>query len=173
MKCIFGILTFSMLLISFVSEGQPDRLLQVREKDHYKILKEDSVVDYFGDKLPISSDLKLTDFGKYPNFSELRFCNSRKSGDTLVLTITGGNEAIDHHYEIKVFHSRFVIKYSFQTSGGEPTEIRQDSCSLVLDSSDFRKGKIIRGHTEFRGKCLKGCYKTDIHIVGNFKTIIN
>jgi hypothetical protein len=101
------------------------------------------------------------------------FTKAKLKGDTLEILIHHTDPAYHHKYLITIVKGKYFIKYTFKTSGvQEKRTIIPLETKLKLKSSDFKKGKEIRGYTEYKGECTEGCWEKLIQIKGNFSVVI-
>lgn len=140
----------------------------------FNISDEDSIVrtTYHGPKEKIRADLVIEGI-KVNDAQTIKFSSGRIKGDTVEIFLYHTSPGFHHEYKIQIFESRFNITYHYSTSG-DP-HIRQISTiksSLVLSSNKFAKGEVVRGYTEYYGKCVKGCRNEDYKIVGNFAVLL-
>jgi hypothetical protein len=101
-------------------------------------------------------------------------------GDTTLVKIFSSNEVYIHCYLIKIFNGMCTVDYQFEMDVDDATKeidrkIVPIEFLVKLNSLDFKKGREIRGYTEFKGKCSgEDCHgDTNIEIKGNFKVLID
>lgn len=100
----------------------------------------------------------------------VRSTRATHTGDTLKILNYQTDPAYHHEFLVTIYKGKYKIRYNFLTSGEEVNrEVSTVESSLILNSLDFKKGKKIRGHTEFKGRCIKGCWEDSILITGNFQ----
>jgi hypothetical protein len=165
---IFCLSTPSFLYAQKIKWSQ----VEVENKD-YKIPKEGEVINTLFDvpetKGLIASSLLVNN----DTLSKIQFTKCEMRSDTLKILIHQTDPTLHHEYIITVTKGKYFIVYKFLTSGEQiKRKIEPLEMKLVLNSLDFTKGKEIRGYTEFRGKCVKGCSEDLILVKGNFKVII-
>jgi hypothetical protein len=164
-----------LTLFSCSTQANLDRIL-IDPSRPYEILHEDSLYDYYDEPTKITADLFVENCSSFSRMCEIKFSDAKLINDTLHLEISETNSVADYHYKIQVFEGRFKIKYWYQTtidtSIRDVTTIKQ---RLVLDKRRFKKGDVIRGHTEYIGQCIEGCLEEEmqpIHISGDFKATV-
>jgi hypothetical protein len=91
-------------------------------------------------------------------------------GDTINILIYQTTPAYHHEYSIVLLKGKYKAEYYFLTSGEEvDRKLKTLRTGLKLNSTNYKKGDIIRGSIEYSGECLKGCWgKKDYNIRGNF-----
>ncbi|MFM8912025.1 MAG: hypothetical protein ACKOE6_03760 [Flammeovirgaceae bacterium] len=104
------------------------------------------------------------------------YTRNEHKDDTLRIKIYSFNEVYIHNYLIKVFKGKCIVDYRYEMDADDASvdidrKIISTGYLVKLNSLDFKKGKEIRGYTEFRGKCVgRDCHgHADIEIKGNFK----
>lgn len=148
------------------------RELIVNPNAEYFIKNEGKTYQYKETGMPevlqITSDLVVNK----DTLREIRSTEARLKGNSLVILIYETNPDYHHEYMIKIVEDQFVIDYTYMTSGQRRSiKVKPLDYQLVLNSNNFEKGKEIRGHTEFKGKCIEGCWDK-IDIRGDFKVMI-
>jgi hypothetical protein len=142
----------------------------------FKIDHEDSIYIDGPDTLKIMADLSMPT-NETPSLKayQIRFTEARISGDTLRILIDESNAAYYHRYQIQIINSKYIISYSFLSSGEDvDRKVKADDFILILNTADLKKGREIRGHTEYKGRCVKGCWPSHsvFDIKGDFKVAI-
>jgi hypothetical protein len=163
--------------MAIMAVGQKSKTLEVDPVRSYSIKDEgkiDERVD--GMSITIQADLSMPST-ETPSFSayEIRFPEAKLKGDTLTITILETNEMYHHMYTIEVANNRYTITYDFLNSGEEfDRSIKTKNFRLILNTNNFKKGQEIRGYTEYKGICTKGCWPSHskFNIKGNFKVTI-
>ncbi|UXE67871.1 MAG: hypothetical protein KA713_04505 [Chryseotalea sp. WA131a] len=132
-----------------------------------KIFEEEAVSDTIRSGLVVNND----DL-RHIWFTKTYFNSFNK--DTLQIEIYSTDQAYSHRYVIKIFKDKCKVDYQYQMSGPEfERKVIPIEYLVKLNSLDFKKGKTIRGYTEFKGKCRgEGCSDSNIEIKGNFKILI-
>lgn len=105
-------------------------------------------------------------------FDVIRFAKATCRKGIVTIAIHETNESNDYDYVITISKGKYSIKFNFISSGGSDDEsfVVPHETNLILNTSDFRPGAIVKGYTEFRGKCTD-C-KDDIVVKGNFEIVI-
>lgn len=173
---IFAILLLA--LASFTAASQDWSTITIDPHRAYKILHEDSLVDIFGkgagkpEYQKINADLRLD---KNPiEAHKMDFANAELSGDTLRISIIGYPGHFWQSYKISILHnmqrSTFQLGTDMDDLEGGPPNITTVKSSLVLNTIRLKKGKVIKGFTEYEGRCdsCDESFKT-IRIKGSFK----
>jgi len=133
-------------------------------KDEGKI-----IIDLEQQPLTVCADLVVNN----NPFMSINFAKAALKQDTLEITIFESNESSDHFYKIKVIKGRYIVKYDFSTTMDEKNrQIKTLETKLILNTSDYKKGRIIRGYTSLKGKCNRECYFNPIIVAGNFSAKI-
>jgi hypothetical protein len=142
----------------------------------FKIDNEDRVYVDNIDTLRIMADLSMpTKEDPLTTVYEIRFTEAKLTGDTLNILINELNPAYYHKYEIQIVKNKYRVSYNFLSSGEQvDREVKADDFKLILNTRDIKKGKEIRGHTEYKGKCVKGCWPSHsvFDIKGDFKVVV-
>jgi len=147
-----------------------------------------------GDKFEIKNECKAVkiDHGN-PNFAridtvraelkvnndpvrEIHFAKAKLVSDTLLIVISSTTSAYHQEYRIKIINGKCNVGYAFRPTGPDyEAQVTPVEYLVIINTGDFKKGKEIRGHTEFKGKCKgEGCYEErDFEISGNFNAIID
>jgi hypothetical protein len=156
--------------------GQNFDQVLINPSQAYDILYEDSLYDYYERPTRITADLFVDDCSSLRQMCEIKFSEAKLEKDTLHIEIFETNSLLDYHYKIKVVDGYFRINYWYQTTlDSSIREIKTIEQRLVLDKGRFKKGEVIKGHTEYIGQCIKGCNDAEmkpIHITGNFKATV-
>jgi len=169
------VLVFS--LVSWETYSQRPRDFAVDKTLDYEIKGEGRSFKIAGENFTSKSDVQISYLPDKYNLLVMPLVKATKIGDTLQLTLEAINEAIYSVCTIKIFGKKCLITFSFTESGetGGPRELPIYNFSLILNHNNFKKGKTIRGHAEFRGRCLTGyCpdYVRDFSANGNFVVTI-
>jgi hypothetical protein len=156
------------------ASGQGFKTLKIDPAGEFEIDYEDSVyIDL--DTLRIKADLRMPTKEDPSTVYEIRFTEATLIGDTLNVRINELNPAYYHMYQIQIVKNKYRVCYNFLSSG-EPVDrkVKADDFKLVLNTGDIKKGKEIRGHTEYKGKCVKGCWPSHsvFDIKGDFKVVV-
>ncbi|MFZ6008853.1 MAG: hypothetical protein ACOYXT_00780 [Bacteroidota bacterium] len=102
----------------------------------------------------------------------IRFAKATCKNGNVTISIYETNEANDYDYVINISKNKYIIKFNFISSGESEDEsyVVPYETNLMLNTSDFRPGSVIKGHTEFKGKCTT-C-KNEITVKGNFQVTL-
>ena len=113
----------------------------------------------------IKSDIMVND----DTTRNIVFTKGELKSDTLKLVIHQTDPSYDHQYVILIARDRYTIDYRFSTSGEDVTrKLKPIETKLILNGLNFRKGGELRGYTEYKAKCLEGCWEDTIVVRGNF-----
>jgi hypothetical protein len=169
------ILPLIFLTVSACSYAQKSKLSEVIVdlKRSYEIPNEGKVYNTLFD-LPEGNDtVNASLIVNGDTLRDIRSAKANLKGDTLRILVYQTDPAYHHQFVISVIKDKYYITYKFLTSGEQvKREIKPLETKLILNSLDFSKGKEIRGYTEYKGKCLKGCWEDLILVKGNFKVVI-
>lgn len=161
---------------SFRLADEPLRIKSTRELkqvlidsvSEFKVKNEGKeMIDLDNQRMLVGSDLAMNG----DSLLSIRFAKASLNQDTLEITIFELNESSDNFYKIKIVGDLYKAKYDFSTPVDQKNrEIKTIQTELVLNTSEYDRGKVIRGHTEFRGKCTSECeWKNGlITLNGNF-----
>jgi|GEM_PF-2128990 len=149
----------------------------VDKADKFAIKKENKPIKiHFGDTYIETDTIRASLIVNNDSLRQIRFTKGKLEKDTLNILIHSTSPSYDHTYKIKVIGNKYIVDYQYQMDDGPPMvrKVTPTQYTVKLNSLDFKKGKEIRGYTEFQGKCSgEGCYgETDIEIKGNFKVLI-
>jgi hypothetical protein len=161
-----------VLCIATASCGQPSSIWRdfiVDRSDTYQIDLEDEVYlsdfDEPNDTVRASIEVRNKDQA----FSQIKLSGATLVNDTLKINLHTTTPAYHHEYQIIVANGKYTIKYRFSGGGGIFDEVLAAiDTKLKLNSSQFEKGDVIRGHTEFTAECIKPCNKGLFTAIGNF-----
>jgi len=168
----------TIIVFCFVvsASGQSFKTLTIDPARQFKISHEDSVYINYRDTLRITADLSMpTSENPSTAVYEIRFTEAKLIGDTLNILIDELNPAYYHKYQIQIIKNKYRVSYNFLSSGEDvDRKIKADDFVLILNTGDIKKGKEIRGHTEYKGKCVKGCWPSHsvFDIKGDFKVVV-
>jgi hypothetical protein len=173
MKIYFWILLLSTLSSCALSQNARNQV-QVDFDRKFVIDKEDSLyrTTYHGPKEKIKADLVIEGI-KVKDPQRIKSSWGQIKGDTVEIQLYNTSPGFYHEYVIKIWKTSFNIAYNYKTSGDPHVrEIITDSATLVLNTKRLKKGQTIRGHTEYRGRCTKGCGIEEYKIAGNFAVVL-
>jgi len=138
----------------------------------YKITNEGKIynpVDVPGEEGPKKPSLRVNN----DTLRTILFTEAKLNGDTLKILIYRTDPAYHHEYLITIVKGKYFIKYTFLTSGvQEKRTLNPLETKLKLNNLVFKKGKEIRGYTEYKGECTEGCWEKLIQVKGNFSVVI-
>ena len=142
----------------------------------YKIKDEGKPFEVGGENFTTKSDVQIDYHNDY-NLLTMPQARLKVKGDTLLITLEAINAAIYTKCTITIIGKKFSTSLHFTESGetGGPKEMTTDNHKLVLSHNNFKKGQTVRGHIEFRERCLTGyCpdYIKDSKVKGNFVVTI-
>jgi hypothetical protein len=147
----------------------------VDSKGTYNIPNEGKVVNTLFDVPETRDTIKSGLILDNDTLFTIFFTKAKLDGDTLKISIHQTDPAYHQECLITVVKNKFNIDYDLRT-GLEPEEnkMRVLQPKLKLNTLDFKKGKKIRGYTEYTGKCVKGCLEESrpVTVKGNFSVII-
>ncbi|MEI9919864.1 MAG: hypothetical protein WDO14_13855 [Bacteroidota bacterium] len=146
----------------------------VDPKRNYTVKSEGEIYNGFDREYPEYADTTTADLNfNNSDWINIHFAKANFAGDTLQILVYETNPAFHHQYRISIIDNKFFIYYEFRTSGENVKRIaRTLESKLILNTLDFKKGKEIRGYTEYKGECIDDCWSEPISIRGNFKVII-
>lgn len=170
-----------LTLASSVLFGQKFQPYDIEFTKHFEIVNEDSVYNALEgmsgtEEVRITSDLRWISGTGNTQMDEIKFTEADLRADTLNIEIFETNPVFDYKYRIRVINGDFNISFWYHTTiDSTVREIKTLEQSLILSGKEFKKGQEIRGYTEYKGECIKGCAKDKelIYIKGNFKATIN
>jgi hypothetical protein len=166
-------LSLILLLVATNSYSQQNswKRFDVQAQRDFRVESLHTVVDMsgFGESVDTIRASLLIDDNIY---DAIRFAKAFcKNGDLFVL-IYETNESSRHKYMISIVKNKFKVTYNYISSGENeddglmvPLETR-----LVLNTSDFKVGTLLKGYTEFKGTC--GNCKDSLIVKGNFQVLI-
>lgn len=138
----------------------------------YTIARQDSIVDHFGEMLPICADLSVTNWGDDPyNMYAIRFAETKRKGDTIYIQIHETNTLYDYDYDLKIVDQKFSPNFWYQvTIDSAVRKIETLESMLILKTKSFKKGSILVGYLEYKGRCVSFFDKNEIYTIkGTFK----
>lgn len=147
----------------------------VDSKSTYDIPNEGKVVNTLFDVPETRDTIRSGMILNNDTLFTILFTKAELSGDTLKILIHQDDPAYHQEYLITVFKNRYNIHYVLSAPvDPEKSKMVASETKLKLSSLDFKKGKEIRGYTEYKGKCVKGCFEGDrpVTVKGNFAVII-
>ncbi len=154
-----------LLALAESATGQIFRALAIDDTRDFEIEDEDSTVSQL---YKITSDLMVENLDVH----QMKFTQARQKGDTLTILIFETHPSLGHEYWIKIVKDRYTIDYRFEPGGDVKRKINAEGFGLILNTTDVGPGKELRGYTEYRGNCVKGCKDKLVTIRGNFKVKI-
>jgi hypothetical protein len=125
----------------------------------------------------VTADLKVNYDPKRRDTEQIYINSStaRLSGDSLIVNLF-------HHglfiweYDIIIFRKQFQITSWFKSPiSHHVVKIKPLISSLKINSSNFKKGNVLKGYTKLRGKCEgneRECFSKDVLIEGSFNVKI-
>jgi len=159
----------SLLIISNLAIGQVYKPLTIDTKKRFNFKNEGKVVNWWDEKETINSDMLVNN----DTLTDIQFTRAKLSGDMLNIEIYQNDESHDHHYLIEIIKDKFKVDYDFSyPSDTTDRKIQTLDFMLTLDTKKFKKGKVVRGYTEFKGKCVQNCYDEMITAKGTFKVTV-
>ena len=138
----------------------------------YTIAGLDSMVDHFGEMLPIQADLSVVNWGEDPyGMYAIRFSEAKVKGDTIYVHIHETNTVYDYDYDLKITDQKFSANFWYQvTIDSAVRKIETLESKLTLKTKDFKTGDFLVGYIEYKGKCVSFFDKDEIYVVrGTFK----
>jgi len=142
----------------------------------FEIKREDEIIKmFFREDVPEIDTVRANLMANNDSLRQILFTRGRLRKDTLDVLIHFTSSAYHLIYKIKIAKGKFRVGFSYLTSGADlERKIIPIDYTLKLNSLDFKRGKEIRGYTEFKGKCKgEGCYgEENIEVKGNFKVLI-
>jgi hypothetical protein len=109
--------TFVLILtIANFSKGQELKKIEIDPTRQYKIIHEDSLLNYHDEYIKISSDLIEDDFNDSTEIGEIKLSEAKQINDTLKILIFETNEIFDYKYTINIFKGEFSIDFWYQTT---------------------------------------------------------
>lgn len=163
------------IILTFVPAiGRAQVLFPVTENTTkaYKISGQDSIVDNWGEKIRINADLTITNWGKDPDgMYSIKFAKGKIKGDTIIIVIHDTNTIYDYKYDLKILRDKFSVNFWYQTTMDTAVrKIETIESKLMLKTKAYKKGAILTGYTEYKGRCVTLFDKNEIYIVrGTFK----
>ena len=166
-----------LLAMSEIATGQIFRTLTVDDTRDFEIEHEDSTVSKPGvngnELFKVASDLMVENHDLHKDLHEMKFTQAGKKGDTLTILIFETHPTLRHEYWIKVVKDKYMIDYRSVPGGDVKRKINPEGFGLILNTAEVGHGKELRGYTEYRGNCVKGCSRDKVVIIrGNFKVRI-
>ena len=159
--------------LSQITTGQIFRTLSIDATRDFEIEHEDSTVLAMGVPVKIASDLMKSNNDIHTTIHEMKFTRAEFNGDTLDILIYETHPSLRHEYWIKIVNDKYMIDYRQLIDGELKRKIKPEGFGLILNTSDIGPGKELRGYTEYRGNCVKGCVKDKTIIIrGNFKVML-
>ncbi len=163
--------------VSDIATGQIFRTLSIDATRDFEIEHEDSTVSRIGpngnESFKIASDLMVANNDIHTDIHEMKFTQAGLTGDTLTILIFEAHPSLRHEYWIKIVKDKYMIDYRSLLAGEVKRKIKPEGFGLILNTSDIGPGKELRGYTEYRGNCVKGCSRDKVVIIrGNFKVRI-
>jgi hypothetical protein len=167
-----GTLLIILMLAPGLTFGQKFFSVSFDPIRNYSVPAQDSIVDQFGDVLPIRADLSVANWGEDPyGMYAIRFADAQKKGDTIYVHFHETNTVYDYDYDLKIVDGKFSSNFWFQlTIDSAVRKIETLDSKLVLKTKNFKKGSFLIGYTEYKGQCVSSFDKNEIYIVrGTFK----
>lgn len=165
-----------LLIILFLAPGlawgQKFFPISIDPSREYNIVRQDSIVDHFGEMLPISADLSVVNWGDDPyDMYAIRFSDAKTKGDTIYVHIHETNTVYDYDYDLKIVDGKFSANFWYQvTIDSALRKIETLESKLIVKTKSFKKGSFLIGYTEYKGRCISLFDKNEIYIVrGTFK----
>jgi hypothetical protein len=158
-----------LLIISNPAMGQVYKPLVSDSKKDFRFKNEGKVIEWLDGPEKIDSDMVVNGDA----LTDIQFATAKLNGDTLNVEIYQTDESHDHHYRIEIIKNTYKIDYNFSypvdtvTRKIEPLDFR-----LIVNTKVFKKGTVLRGYTEFKGKCTVNCYDDIIEAKGFFMVTI-
>ena len=138
----------------------------------YTIAGQNSIVDQFGEMLPIQADLSVANWGEDPyDMYAIRFADAKRKGDTIYVHIHETNTVYDYDYDLKIVDQKFSANFWYQvTIDSAVRKIETLDSKLILKTKSFKKESFLVGYIEYKGRCVSLYDKNEIYIVrGTFK----
>ena len=159
----------SLLIVSNVVAGQVYKPLAIDTKKDFKFRNEGKTIKWWDVIETVNSDMLVND----DTLTDIQFTKAKLRGDTLDIEIYQSDESHDHHYRIEIIKDRYKIDYDFSyPADTTDRKIQPLDFMLTLITKKFKKGKDIRGYTEFKGKCIQNCYDEILIAKGTFKVTV-
>jgi hypothetical protein len=158
-----------LLTISNLAMGQVYKPLTVDSKKDFKFRNEGKVIKWWDEQETVNSDMLVNN----DTLTDIQFTKAKLRGDTLDIEIYQNDESHDHHYKIEIIRDKYKIDYDFSYPA-DTTDRRIQTLDfmLTLNTKTFKKGKTVKGYTEFKGKCIENCYDNIIIAKGYFKVTV-
>jgi len=147
----------------------------VDNKSTYDIPNEGKVVNTLFDVPETRDTVRSAMILDNDTLFTILFTKAELRGDTLKILIHQTDAAYHQEYVITVIKNRYNITYDLRTPIDPERSIMGTlETKLKLNSLEFKKGKELRGYTEYKGKCIKGCFQGEslVTVKGNFMAVI-
>lgn len=167
----FG-LYFVLTFFPATTWGQTFSPIREDQTREYKISRQDTIVDHWGEMLKINADLTVVNWGDDPyHMYDIKFAEARTRGDTIVIEIHDTNTIFDFKYDLKIIQEKFSVDFWYQTTiDTAMRKIKTVDGKLILRNKRYRKGSELIGYTEYKGRCVSYFDKNKIYIIkGTFK----
>jgi len=107
-------------------------------------------------------------------YDVIRFARASCKNGGVSIFLYETNEAYDHEYTISIMKNKYIINYNRIVSGAEDGDgiMLAHETYLVLNTSDFKVGTVLKGYTEFKGKCATCKNHNWVNIKGSFEVVI-
>jgi hypothetical protein len=147
----------------------------VESKSSFSISKEGKIVNTLFDNQETRDTIKSSLILNNDTLFTILFTKAKLNGDTLSILIHQDDPAYHQEYLITVLKNKYNINYVLSAPvDPEKSKMVASETKLILNSFDYKKGKEIRGYTEYKGRCVKGCFEGDrpVTVKGNFVALI-
>jgi len=103
----------------------------------------------------------------------IRFAKVFYNGDKLSILLHETNESDNHKYLISILNNKYKITYNYIASGENEDDgfIVPYETKLILKKFPLKSGTVLKGYTEFKGKC-GSCKEEWIIVKGTFEVVL-
>lgn len=170
------ILATGLLLVTCSVMGQRPKNVSFDSLRQYSIAYEDSLIDIWGTGMnvhefkTVNADIRIS---RIWGLTEMNFAEAKLIGDTLQIEFRGYPGHIFDTFRIIIVKDRFWSNYNFIDDHDFNSKMLSIATQLILSKSQFKKGEIIKGYTEYSGKCKNCKSGKTIDLKGSFKVMID
>lgn len=97
-------------------------------------------------------------------------------GDTLDLLISQLYPSSNHLFQVRIIKHKCFVFYDYSLPMDEKNrQLMTVSFTLAIDSDHFERGKVLRGHVMYQGRCTRYCsswLSKEFHIEGDFAVMV-
>jgi hypothetical protein len=185
------LLTITILVLSLDSFGQEienlegkwyaDRIryktaemkpFRVDKEAVFNIKEEGKTYTWHREDYIVSADLIVGN----DSLTDITNTEARLRTDTLDILIYQTDESHDHNFQIQILKDRCFIFYDYSYPMDEKDrKVKTIEFALTLNTKTFVKGKFIRGHVSYVGRCVSYCDlygDKDVKIDGDFVVMV-